>query len=122
MSKLVELKSPFKKWPGSLWIPENFDAADINQWWEKFNRFEDAIEAGTETRHLALTTWESRFHLIKKSSLKVGKSHEGTPYEVEPTGLQLPSLQIALWFIQETDPYLTAELDLKNLPGLSTTT
>ncbi len=119
--KLTELKSPFEKWPGSLWIPEAIDATEFNQWWEAFNRIEDALEMGTDKRHSALTTWESRFHLIKKSTLELGENLEGKPYKVEPTGLKLPSVLIAEWFIQETESYLDLEMDLKNALGPSTT-
>lgn len=114
MSKLVELKSPFEQWPGSIWIPETINAYDFNLWWEKFTELEDAIEDGTERRHSTFTTWESRFHLIKKCTLKLGEESDGTPYEVEKSGLKLPSRRIAEWFITEVNPYLEAEMNLKN--------
>ncbi len=120
--KLVELKSPFEQWPGSIWIPEFFDAANLNAWWERFNEIEDEVELGTDERHHAFRTWDCRFCFIKKHTLQLGKSFDGQAYEVEPSGLKLPSIKIAEWFIEETEPYLSNELNLKNSPGPSTTT
>lgn len=120
--KLVELKSPFKQWPGSIWIPEFFDAAHLNTWWERFNEIEDEVELGTDNRHHILRRWDCRFCFIKKNTLQLGKSFDGQDYEAEPSGLKLPSIKIAEWFANETQLYLDNELDLKNSPGLSTTT
>lgn len=122
MTKLIELTSPFAEWPGSLWIPEVIDAADFNTWWERFMEIEEKIEDGVDKRHDVFTAWESRFHLIKRSTLQLGSNHKDVAYELEATGLKLPSNRIAQWFIRETDPYLELEINLKNSPGASTTT
>ncbi len=122
MAKLFELKSPFEAWPGSIFVPETIDSTDFNVWWEEFNRIEDGVDAGEDSRHSVLTTWESRFHFIKRHTMKLGKDLKKRPYEIEPTGLQLPSVRIARWFIQETQVILDLEMNLKNLPGPSTTT
>lgn len=114
MSDLIELKSPFKKWPGSLWVPEIVDAHDYNTWWELFMQIEDEIDEGSNEKHATFNTWFSRFHLIKKSTMQLGKSHKGEAYELEQTGLKLPSPKVAKWFIEETDHLLDEATDLKN--------
>lgn len=108
---MAKIESPFKEFPGEIVVPDILDADDFNQWWTRVDEIELDEE---ETRHDCFLVWDARFHLIKESTLDLGQG-----YEIERTGLKLPTPLIAIWFAQETNDLIKNATDLKNYLGLS---
>ena len=105
------LESPFEKYRGELIVPDELDAEQFNAWWLRSNELDEAEE---DTRYPLFHVWDARFHFIQSHSIKLPEG-----YELEQTGLKLPTPAFAEWFVQETTFLLNQASDLKNYLGLS---
>ena len=108
----MKLTSPFEKYPGEIVVPEELDAEQFNAWWLRSNELDEAAEE--ESRYPLFEVWECRFPFIQSHSIKLPEE-----YELEQTGLKLPTPAFAEWFIQETNFLLDQATNLKNYLGLS---
>ena len=106
----MKLTSPFPKYPGEIIIPDELDAEQFNTWWERSHTIEDDEEDG---RYSLFHVWDCRFHFIQSHTIELPEE-----YELEQTGLKLPTPVFAEWFIQETNELIQQASDLKNYLGL----
>ena len=107
----MKLTSPFPQFPGQIIIPDDLDAQDFNQWWQRLCAIDEDEE---ETRHNVFQIWDGRFHFIQSHTIELPDG-----YALEQTGLKLPTPVFANWFIEETNDLLSRANSLKNYQGLS---
>ena len=104
--KTKRIESPFEDSPGSITIPTMLDAVTYQAWYERVNEIEKASD---DKRHPIFQIWDCRFAFILDHDLDM---EEG--YEIERTGLKLPAVDIARWFVKETESLLEEAQDPKN--------
>ena len=107
----ILLTSPFEAFPGSITVPAMLDAATYQDW---YDRVGELNETEDEKRHSTFQVWDCRFPFIIDHDIQLGKDRNGKPYEIERTGLRLPSPAIAAWIIEETEFLLDDAQDPKN--------
>lgn len=114
--KTIKHESPFPEWPGHVELPEYIDAQQFYDWYVLSGEIEERED---DQRPGFLLSWEGRFGFIMGHSLKLGTNHRDEPYAIEPTGLKLPSLKIAVWLNGLTIALIRDAQTPKNLQGRS---
>lgn len=115
----IVITSPFEAFPGSITLPAMLDAATYQDWYDRVRELGDTED---EKRHSTFQVWDCRFPFLVAHNLQLGKDRNGKPYEIERSGLHLPSPAIAVWFIEETEFLLADAQDPKNSPEPSNDT
>lgn len=101
------IDSPLENWPGYIVIPKELTAEQFHQWWTTLKRQETEEE---DARPEELRAWESRLPFVLDWKIEGLKTAD-----IEPTGLKLPSMKIALFVIRATTPLLAAARSLPKL-------
>ena len=104
--KTKQIKSPFSEFPGSITIPKMLDAMTYQAWYERVNEID---QDNDEKRHPIFQIWDCRFPFIIKHNLQIPDG-----YAVERSGLKLPAVTLASWFIRETEFLIDEAQNLKN--------
>lgn len=117
--KIIKHESPFAEWPGFIELPDYIDARMYTSWYERG----EELRLADDPRPAALQVFDARFSMILVAELDLGTNPKtGEKYQVDHTGLLLPSPLIARWVNSLTDPLLLEASDLKNYAGPSTPT
>lgn len=109
-NNLLAHTSPFEEYPGEILTPMSLDALDYDQWWKGAGNGQD----DNDNRHWSFFEWETRFHIIKKWSLK---NDELTNDVITKDPIKMPDTRLLNWIISVTQPIIAFSVSIPNWQG-----